>query len=134
MNSLIIILLFIVVVSGCANPLRPETRPPQDMKAFIETEPAWKLSPTLQKRLLELEEKGVLDQQLDLILALTGPLTPAERSRLEKHGVLVRSVIGAVATATAPAGEIPALARFDFVKRIELPTILRPKGGADENK
>jgi len=101
------------------------------MQTFMQTASARKLSPALQRRLLALEREA-LGAQLDLLLGLKNALTEAEKLRLQQAGITLRSVIGTVATATAPAGKIPEVASFDFIDQIELSTRLRSKGDNDE--
>lgn len=98
----------------------------------MQTASAKKLNIGLQRKLLALEEKNATDERLDLLLGLKTTPTEDEKDRLRQEGVLLRSVVGTVATATAPAGKIPAISSFDFIESIELATPLRPKGDQDE--
>jgi hypothetical protein len=125
-----LIFLFPVLLSctphHSAGPFREKIEP------FLQTAPAKKLSPALQRRLLALEEKNAAGEKVDLLLGLNASPTENEKGRLQQEKVLLRSVIGTVATATAPAGSIPAISRFDFIKNIELAVPLNPKGDRNE--
>jgi len=126
--SLIVFLFLLFYVAlPKADPL-----PRQEMKAFMQTLSARKINIGLQRELLLLEEKNAVHQRLDLLIGLKTSLTETEKAQLQQEGVILRSVIGTIATATAPAEKIPAVASFDFIEYIELSTRLQMKGDLHE--
>jgi len=117
----------LLALTGCATPPRADASFRDEMSAFLQTAPARKLSPALQRNLLALEEKEGSAVRLHLLLGLKNTLTDAEKSLLQQAGVVVRSAIGSVATAVAPAEAMPDVASFDFIESIEISTPLQPK-------
>lgn len=125
------ILLFSLLL-GCA--ASPHAEDPSDQKRdfFLETASVEKMSPSLQKRLRELEATGGGAERLDLLLGLKAAPTEAEKNRLRQDGALLRSIVGAIAAATVPAGRIPAISRLDFVETLEPAASFGQKGDGDE--
>lgn len=126
------LIVFLFLFLGCTAPEKRDLSSHQEMKTFMQSASAKKLNTGLQRKLLALEEKNATDERLDLLLGLKTPPTEAEKDRLRQEGVLLRSVVGTVATATAPAEKIPTISLFDFIERIELAAPLRPKGDQNE--
>ena len=127
MKSSSSLIVFLLLFLGCTAPERRDTSSRQEMKTFMQTASAKKLNIRLQRKLLALEEKNATDERLDLFVGLKTPPTEAEKDRLRQEGILLRSVVGTVATATAPAEKISTISLFDFIESIELATPLRPK-------
>lgn len=125
-------LILFTLLLGCASLPHAEEPSHPKMESFLQTPSARKLNPALQQKLLALERKGAEEERLTLLLGLKTPPTEADKNRLQQEGALLRSVLGTVATATAPAEKIPAISRLEFVETIELATFFKPKGEADE--
>jgi len=104
----------------------------QKITAFMQTNQAKKLNPALQRRIFALLEENDMNQHLDLLLGFKTALTGFQRDQLQQEGVMLRSLIGTVATATAPAKAIPTIASLNFIENIELATPLQQRRGHDE--
>lgn len=124
--------LFFLLLLGCVSSPHAGNPPHSKIDFFLHTPEAEKLSPALQKKLRTLEAEGGEAESLSLLLGLRTSPTEAEKDRLRQEGALLRSIIGAVATVTAPAEKIPAISRLDFVETIELVMSFRQKGEPDE--
>ena len=121
----------LVLLLGCATSPGAEVSFREEMTAFMQSASARKLNPALQRRLLTLEEEEGAGAPLNLLLGLRNTPTETEKRQLQEKGLILRSVIGTVATAIAPAHKIPEISQLDFIERIELSRHLQPKGKRD---
>jgi hypothetical protein len=86
-----------------------------------------KIDPALRIEIDKLASGRPSGREIDILIRTAGPIDQAQRRELETRGCEIRSVIGNIVTARAPAKNVKDIAGLTFVVYIDKAKKLYPK-------